>query len=795
MINMELNPTKNTKNDVYKFKDILNYIFSLHITSKDIMIVLISFFVSRAIIMDELTPFGVAFIAVYANKKHSKFLVLISSIIGVISIQGVRGYNYIIPMILVYILINSSNNISKSTMKISFFSSLTIVLFNSILLLTTNYYIYDFILNIFQGIIVFALTIIFSYSSSVVESNINRLFTNEEMISGVIMISIAVSGIGSIQILDISIMDIVGVFLILFFSYTKGINMGTVIGVTIGLISSMSMVDMPYVISIYAVSGLLAGAFKDIGRLGIIIGFTLGNIIMSFYVNGFSNEIIGIKEMVLASIIFFLLSKHLNKYGNKVFVGTNKGALVEDIYSNRIKDMTFRRLNEFSTVFKELSDIFKKVHERENILEKEDISKFMDSIACDLCNNCSMHRICWENDFYTTYNSMFELINTLEDDGKITEHSLPELFVKRCIKPEELIDNINYLFNIYKINYKWEKKLLESRQLVSQQLDGVSNIIEDLANEIYSDIRFKEEVERAIYSELTKENVPVKEITVTESQDGRFEIYMDIKINTAKERMIKKVTSISSKVVGHRLIRDRFSTSDVDYGKGIKFKLIKSNKFNSVTRVSKSYDIKNSISGDSYTFGERQNNYYAVLSDGMGRGEKAKEESSVAINLLEKFLEAGYDKELALKTINSILVLKSSEEAFTTIDMSIIDLYKGNAQFIKIGSAPTFIKKKNTIKRIDTNTLPVGILKDVDFNIYESNIDDGDFIIMMSDGLLDSNEESDDKERWMSDIIENIDSGNPQTIADTILRESMSISKNTNKDDMTVLVTKIWERR
>lgn len=794
MINTELNNLKIKKDSKKIIVQILRDIYKKEITINSIAVFLISLCISRASVMNNLTPFGIAFLVSYSFKYKSKVSILIAVSIGTITIHGLNSYQYIIPMIILYFLINILDFKNKKIL-FSLLTASILFIFRSMIMIGTDFYIYDLMIIIFESIIVFSISFIFTYSISFLDNIKNRLFTNEEMISSVIMLSIAVTGVSDISIFSLSIMDILGVFLILFFAYTRGISMATVIGVSIGLISSMSKVDMPYIISIFAISGLLAGVFKDIGKIGIILGFTLGNLIMSFYINGFSTEIIGFKEMIIASIIFFLVSKKVSGASNKIIIGSDRGYLVEDVYSNRIKDITFRRLNEFSSVFKELSDILKKVSYRENILEENDISSLMDSISSEICGNCSMNRICWKNDFYNTYNKMFEVIVKLEKKGVISERDLPELFHNRCKNKNNFIEKINNIFNIYRLNYKWEKKITESRQMVSQQLNGVSNIIKDLAKEIYTDIRFKEEVERNIFSELRKEDIPIKEITVTESNEGKFEIYIDLKITCNKERMISKVINIASEVVGYRLIRDRFSTSDLDYDKGVRFKLIKSNRYSSVTRVAVCYDNDNYISGDSYTFGERQNNYYAVLSDGMGRGERAKTESSITINLLEKFLEAGYDKELALRTINSILVLKSNEEVFTTIDMSILDLYKGNAQFIKIGSAPTFIKRKDRVEIINSNTLPVGILKEVDFNIYESNIEDGDFIIMMSDGLLDSNEEVYDKEKWMKDIIENIKSKNPQTIADQILKNSIDVSSDNSKDDMTVLVTKVWKKR
>ena len=257
---------------------------------------------------------------------------------------------------------------------------------------------------------------------------------------------------------------------------------------------------------------------------------------------------------------------------------------------------------------------------------------------------------------------------------------------------------------------------------------------------------------------------------------------------------MRTVPKLVSDIVGIELVTDKFYSSKEGEGGNIKIKLLKGNRFGSMTKVSRLYGGFNHISGDSYTFGERKNNYYIALSDGMGMGHKASQESSITISLLEKFLEAGFDKELALKTINSILVLKSTDEMSTTIDMTVIDLYRGSTKFVKIGSAPTFIKRKNRVQIVNSNTMPAGILKDVDVQVYEDSLEDGDFVITVSDGILDANDNTDDKDLWLADIIERIESGNPQTIADIIVDEAVNVSQECKRDDMTVLVTKFWKR-
>ncbi len=785
---------KKVRNRKNKLTSEIKQIFS--ITSlKLITISLITVFVSRVSIMDGLTPFGIAFLFAYVGRYGNSILIPIASSVGLFSIQGYDCYQYLTIIWISYIInIFFINKFNKSLIKLSFISFITLTSIRLIFMFFGEFFLYDLVMIGFEGVIVFTLTYIFSYSISTIKSS-NRVFTNEEIICGAIMISLAISGLEDLTLMEFSLQNIAGAFLIILFSYSKGPAMGTVVGVTVGVVCGMSTPDMPLFISALGFSGLLAGLFKDLGKIGTCLGFVLGNGIISFYMNGYNNMFIRFEEVLIATVLLILLSKVIRNFENSIIVGINSSTKIKDKYNNRVKDITFSRLKEISQVFEELGATFNRVADKEKIIQQVDISKFVDTVASEVCENCSMRRFCWENDFYTTYYSMFNVMNSIETNGSISKNNLPTNLKKRCIKPDDIANKSNYIFDIYKLNYEWENKILESRQLVSQQLDGVSKIIRDLANEIQNEVSFKEDVEKNIFSSLKNCGIDVKVVIVTESNKENFEIILEITTDENRDESIEKAVSIVSDTVGFKLVRNKFANNKSKDSKRVRFKLIRCNKFGAITKISKSDESFNYISGDNYTFGERANNYYVALSDGMGMGQKANQESDITISLLEKFIEAGFDKELTLRTINSILVLKSTEEIFTTIDMSMIDLYTAKAQFIKIGSAPTFIKKKNGVKVINSHSLPVGILKEVDFQIYEQVLEDGDFIITMSDGVLDANVEEEDKEGWMVDFINTIDSNNPQLIADKIIKKSKHTFLNQEKDDMTVLVTKIWKMR
>jgi len=155
-------------------------------------------------------------------------------------------------------------------------------------------------------------------------------------------------------------------------------------------------------------------------------------------------------------------------------------------------------------------------------------------------------------------------------------------------------------------------------------------------------------------------------------------------------------------------------------------KLVEAEVFSITTGMARSSKYENQVSGDSYSFmNTGSGKYILALSDGMGTGQAASSQSKVAISLLEQFMETGFDQDTAIKLINSILVLKSDDDSFATIDLSAIDLYDGKIEFVKIGAAPTFIKRQNKVEVVKTVSLPAGILSDIDTELVSKNADNG----------------------------------------------------------------------
>ena len=198
------------------------------------------------------------------------------------------------------------------------------------------------------------------------------------------------------------------------------------------------------------------------------------------------------------------------------------------------------------------------------------------------------------------------------------------------------------------------------------------------------------------------------------------------------------------------------------------------------------------VSGDSVLCNHiRKGEYLIALSDGMGKGQKAAEESTLTLNTLYNLMRAGFEPELALRMINSLLLMKSTEEIFSTVDMGLLNLYNGRLRLFKIGAAATYIKRGDRVEAIKASSLPLGMVEKITVDSIEVSLRKKDQIIIVSDGITeaDRGREAGSSERgdWLKETIAGIKSTDPQTVSDLILNRAVERCGLKEKDDMTVI--------
>ena len=200
------------------------------------------------------------------------------------------------------------------------------------------------------------------------------------------------------------------------------------------------------------------------------------------------------------------------------------------------------------------------------------------------------------------------------------------------------------------------------------------------------------------------------------------------------------------------------------------------------------------VSGDNYLCRQEEGGRFIMcLSDGMGSGMDACRESETVVELLEQFLESGFSQETAAKMVNSALVLKGQEGMFSTVDMCAVDLYTGICSFLKAGAASTFIKRGHGVETITSESLAAGLVQQIDFETASRKLYHGDYLIMMTDGVLDALPVQKEEET-MKEIILDVHEESPKELGREILERVLGYSDYRARDDMTVLVAGIWKK-
>jgi serine phosphatase RsbU (regulator of sigma subunit) len=195
------------------------------------------------------------------------------------------------------------------------------------------------------------------------------------------------------------------------------------------------------------------------------------------------------------------------------------------------------------------------------------------------------------------------------------------------------------------------------------------------------------------------------------------------------------------------------------------------------------------VCGDGITSFEADGRFYMILSDGMGSGKEAALTSGIVVTLLTRLIQAGAELETALKMMNQI-VRTAERECSATVDIAEIDLVTGEAKFIKSGAAPSFVLRNGSIFRLQSKTVPIGIMRALDAEMIRFDIEAGDTVVMVSDGAARSYDEA----PWLLDLMTNdanVLRGDERTGAMTIVSEAALRGAT---DDITAGVVRVAKR-
>ena len=184
-----------------------------------------------------------------------------------------------------------------------------------------------------------------------------------------------------------------------------------------------------------------------------------------------------------------------------------------------------------------------------------------------------------------------------------------------------------------------------------------------------------------------------------------------------------------------------------------------------------------------------------VVSDGMGKGKKAAAESLLVTKTLISLLRAGVTPDLALKMINTVMLMKDDEESYATVDLAIIDRISGKVKFYKIGAAPTLIRHRETVEEVKLSAVPLGIVNGLKIRYMETELKKDDWIIMMSDGVSDGGTAGSTGRDAFIDTLKStvakVRSADPEMMSMLLIDQAADSYIGRERDDLTVLAAHI----
>lgn len=337
-----------------------------------------------------------------------------------------------------------------------------------------------------------------------------------------------------------------------------------------------------------------------------------------------------------------------------------------------------------------------------------------------------------------------------------------------------------------------ERRLWENRQIIRGHLNEMAKIMTEAACEVLSYQPMEGKKKRVLIQAMAEEGIRVENPCYLPRTNGQQAVALTMSTLKGAKVSAEEVADMISVLLDRRLQLAVSSPYMID-STPQSFILEEEAGFIVLTGFSRAVKESETVSGDNYSVIEAEKGRVTVMiSDGTGSGEAAGRDSERVLDLMEKMLEAGFGMDTAIDMVNTALFAMGEDRNHPTLDICDIDLYQGSCQLRKVGGAVTFLKRPGEVEQFVMGSLPLGIFQKVEVQPVDKTLQDGDFLIMVSDGVVDAFERG-EQEDTMLRAVAGLQGTNPGEMAERLLRIALCACGGKIQDDMTIGVIGVWE--
>ncbi|MBO5866676.1 MAG: SpoIIE family protein phosphatase, partial [Clostridia bacterium] len=482
----------------------------------------------------------------------------------------------------------------------------------------------------------------------------------------------------------------------------------------------------------------------------------------------------------LASVlIFVVIPTSVYQKLNDNFCGSTTKFAAKSLSAKLSQDLT-RRLFRLSEIFMAIKNAFYTLSAGK-VSREQVVCTMVKECSNLVCQSCPNRGVCWRQNLQLTEKALLHIANIALANGKCSILDIPQTLSAKCDKISIIISQVNDLAETHKQFVERANERHTSKLLVADQMSGVSSLLLQIATDYKSTVTFDTSREREIKESLIFHNVLCADVTML-THANRLLVVVTVAKSDLDQSTIEQCVGL--------VVKQTMATHKVEStenSRWVNVYLVVKPRFQMTFGVATVAKSGSEISADTHGQIATDNGKNIItLCDGMGSGTKAEKMSSTVINLVESFYRAGFDSDTILSAVNGLLT-QSDNEIFCAVDMVIVDMYNGFADFVKLGAPVGFVKCANVVEMIRGSSLPLGVLEEMKPSITKKALHTSDIIVLVSDGIADCYKDV----TALAEIVHNITYTTPQSIAETILAKTLKQCNNTPPDDMTVVVAKI----
>lgn len=737
---------------------------------------LLSFFLSRAVMLSLIAPLGVAMFAAYAKSRRA-VISLFAALMGYLTISGeIMIYKYAAALGILFIaaIALGKRKVHPAVMPVFCGAGLFLpgVIFWALIDMSAMS-----LFTLVSECIGAACAAYFFKLGLLAVRNFRRARTCDmRTLSGfVVLMSSFFFGLMGTEPGAASVGHVAAAAAVLIFSLSGAVSYGALCGLLSGLLLSLSDRDMAGMCVVYSLAAVVCGVFAMMKKsMGALSGFVFMAITLFYFFGAYTAAPL-ILCAAAATAAALVLPKSALTCIRDAFAPKGRAGQ----YDKRMRELICDRLWRMSEGYREVCDAVTVASDKLFKTNLNNVSAVFEMAQRRACRSCELVHLCWQTNYSRTMDALNSVSGELSKKKTVYPEDFPPHFRASCVHMDLFTESVNDAYRDWLMRRKLAQKQRQTRRLAIEQYSSLSRAMDSVAREFSDEITFNIHAEERIISYLHHIKIQPKSVIVMEQSGGRVAAEMDFDegepLCMDRETLRREVSLICGAPMSRISVTRREGVMRI--AMSVPEPLTPSYAHFGTTRDGEtdSGDVADAFKTD-------RGKLVLQMCDGMGSGRRAALDSSIAVGVVRRIISAGFDNDTAVSVLNSAMLLKSDDESVTGIDIAVLDLFTGRCEFLKLGAAPTYIFHDGHVTRVDSSAPPIGVLEEARMSKSVMTLYKGDIIVMVSDGVISSGD------AFLCDMLERFEFKDAYELAGEIVRRARVSSGNTALDDMSALV-------